>query len=182
MRTALAMGGDRGLLVKVDDTESLDTLAIAKILAAVVKKEKPDLVILGKLSTDSENNQVGQMLAELTGLPQATFAFKLTPDAGGWAIVGREVDGGTSDVKVKLPAVITADLRLNEPRYASLPGIMKAKKKPLEITTPEALGVSAKPAIVGLGYELPPARKAGIKVATVAELVDKLKNEAKVIS
>ena len=113
---------------------------------------------------------------------QATFAFKLAPDAGGWAIVGREVDGGTSDVKVKLPAVITADLRLNEPRYASLPGIMKAKKKPLEITTPEALGVSAKPAIVGLGYELPPARKAGIKVATVAELVDKLKNEAKVIS
>lgn len=182
MRTALAMGGDRGLLVKVDDTESLDTLSIAKILAAVVKKEKPDLVILGKLSTDSENNQVGQMLAELTGLPQATFAFKLTPDAGGWAIVGREVDGGTSDVKVKLPAVITADLRLNEPRYASLPGIMKAKKKPLEITTPEALGVSAKPAIVGIGYELPPARKAGIKVATVAELVDKLKNEAKVIS
>ena len=182
MRTALAMGGDRGLLVKVDDTESLDTLAIAKILAAVVKKEKPDLVIMGKLSTDSENNQVGQMLAELTGLPQATFAFKLTPDAGGWAVVGREVDGGTSDVKVKLPAVVTADLRLNEPRYASLPGIMKAKKKPLEVTTPEALGVSAKPAIVGLGYELPPARKAGIKVATVAELVDKLKNEAKVIS
>jgi electron transfer flavoprotein beta subunit len=123
------------------------------------------------------------MLAELTGYPQATFAFKLTPEAaGGWAIVGREVDGGTSDVKVKLPAVITADLRLNEPRYASLPGIMKAKKKPLEVTTPEALGVSAKPAIVGLGYELPPARKAGIKVATVAELVDKLKNEAKVIS
>ena len=182
MRTALAMGGDRGLLVKVDDTESLDTLAIAKILAAVVKKEKPDLVILGKLSTDSENNQVGQMLAELTGLPQATFAFKLSPEAGGWAVVGREVDGGTSDVKVKLPAVITADLRLNEPRYASLPGIMKAKKKPLEVTTPEALGVSAKAAIVGLGYELPPARKAGIKVATVAELVDKLKNEAKVIS
>lgn len=182
MRTALAMGGDRGLLVKVDDTESLDTLAIAKILAAVVKKEKPDLVIMGKLSTDSENNQVGQMLAELTGLPQATFAFKLTPDAGGWAVVGREVDGGTSDVKVKLPAVVTADLRLNEPRYASLPGIMKAKKKPLEVTTPEALGVSAKPAIVGLGYELPPARKAGIKVATVAELVDKLKNEAKVLS
>ena len=182
MRTALAMGGDRGLLVKVDDTESLDTLSIAKILAAVVKKEKPDLVILGKLSTDSENNQVGQMLAELTGLPPATFAFKLSPEAGGWAVVGREVDGGTSDVKVKLPAVITADLRLNEPRYASLPGIMKAKKKPLEITTPEALGVSAKPAIVGIGYELPPARKAGIKVATVAELVDKLKNEAKVIS
>ena len=182
MRTALAMGGDRGLLVKVDDTESLDTLSIAKILPPVVKKQKPDLVNLGKLSTDSENNQVGQMLAELTGLPQATFAFKLTPDAGGWAIVGREVDGGTSDVKVKLPAVITADLRLNEPRYASLPGIMKAKKKPLEITTPEALGVSAKPAIVGIGYELPPARKAGIKVATVAELVDKLKNEAKVIS
>lgn len=181
MRTALAMGGDRGLLVKVDDTEALDTLAIAKILAAVVKKEKPDLVILGKLSTDSENNQVGQMLAELTGLPQATFAFKLSPDAGGWAVVGREVDGGTSDIKVKLPAVVTADLRLNEPRYASLPGIMKAKKKPLEVTTPEALGVSAKPAIVGLGYELPPARKAGIKVATVAELVDKLKNEAKVI-
>jgi len=182
MRTALAMGGDRGLLVKVDDTESLDTLAIAKILAAVVKKEKPDLVILGKLSTDSENNQVGQMLAELTSYPQATFAFKLAPDATGWAIVGREVDGGTSDVKVKLPAVITADLRLNEPRYASLPGIMKAKKKPLEITTPEALGVSAKPAIVGIGYELPPARKAGIKVASVAELVDKLRNEAKVIS
>jgi electron transfer flavoprotein beta subunit len=181
IRTALAMGGDRGILVKVDNVEALDTLAVAKILAGVVKREKPDLVLLGKLATDAENNAVGQMLAELTGLPQGTFAFKVTPDGNGWLLVGREVDGGTSDVKIKLPAVVTADLRLNEPRYASLPGIMKAKKKPLETVTPDQLGVSATPAVRSIGYELPPARKAGIKVGSVDDLVARLRTEAKVL-
>ncbi len=179
LRNALAMGADRAILVTVDDDE-LDTLAVAQILAAVVEKEEPDLVLMGKLSVDSENNQVGQMLAQLCDMPQGTFAHSLAV-ADGWATVGREVDGGTADVKIKLPAIVTADLRLNEPRYASLPGIMKAKKKPLEIIPADDLDVEFEAQVSTFGYELPPERKAGEMVADVDALVDKLKNEAKVL-
>ncbi|MFT4704124.1 MAG: electron transfer flavoprotein beta subunit [Bradymonadia bacterium] len=179
IRTALAMGADRGILVEVDD-EELDTLAVAKLLAAIVEKESPDLVLMGKLSVDSENNQVGQMLGELTGMPQGTFAHSIAVDDG-WATVGREVDGGTADVRIKLPAIITADLRLNEPRYASLPGIMKAKRKPLEVIAADDLDVDADAQVRTLGYELPPERAAGVIVDSVDELIEKLKNEAKVI-
>lgn len=180
IRTALAMGGDRGILVEVDDAESLDTLTKAKLLAAVIEKESPDIVLLGKLSVDTESNAVGQMLGALTGYPQATFAFEVNVD-GSKATVGREVDGGTAEVDVQLPAIITADLRLNEPRYASLPGIMKAKKKPLDTLTPDDLGVDADSEVRTLGYELPPERKAGVIVDSVDALVDKLRNEAKVL-
>jgi len=179
LRTALAMGIDRAIQVKVDDGD-LDTLAVAKLLAAVIEKEQPGLVLMGKLSVDSENNQVGQMLAELTGMPQGTFAHSVAVD-GDWATVGREVDGGTADVRIKLPAIVTADLRLNQPRYASLPGIMKAKKKPLDVIDADDLDVDTDAKVKTLGYELPPARKAGEMVADVDTLLQKLRTEAKVI-
>lgn len=180
IRTALAMGADRGILVEVDEDEDLDPLTIAKLLAAVVEEEKPGIVMLGKLAVDAENNQVGQMLAQLCGMGQGTFAYKLAIE-GDYAIVGREVDGGTSDVKVKLPAVVTADLRLNEPRYASLPGIMKAKKKQLDTKTPDDLDVEMDAEVRVFGYELPPVRDAGEIVESVDELLNKLRNDAKVI-
>ena len=179
LRNALAMGADRAILVEADES-GLDSLYVAQVLAAVVERESPDLVVMGKLSVDSENSAVGQMVAQLCGMPQGTFAHNIEID-GGYAIVGREVDGGTADVKVKLPAVVTADLRLNEPRYASLPGIMKAKRKPLEVLTLDDLGVDGEQLVRSIGYELPPVRQAGVIVESVDELVDKLKNEAKVI-
>jgi electron transfer flavoprotein beta subunit len=181
IRTALAMGADRGILVKVDDPyEGLDMLGVARLLAEVIKKEAPQVVIMGKLSVDTEGNTVGQMLAELLGWGQATFAYKLDIE-GNNAVVGREVDGGTSSVKVALPAIITADLRLNEPRYATLPGIMKAKKKPLDTIDASDLDADIEQKVTTIGYELPPARKAGEFVADVDTLFNKLKSEAKVI-
>ncbi|MEG0820536.1 MAG: electron transfer flavoprotein subunit beta/FixA family protein [Burkholderiaceae bacterium] len=178
LRTAMAIGADRGLLI--ESTDELQPLAVAKLLAAVVAKEQPQLVILGKQAIDDDANQVGQMLAALTGMAQATFASKLRIE-GGKAIVSREVDGGVETVEVKLPAVITADLRLNEPRYVTLPNIMKAKKKPLEVLKPADLGVDVASRIKTLKVSEPPARQAGIKVPDVATLVAKLKTEAKVI-
>ncbi len=178
LRTALALGADRAILVKTDD--EMQPLAVAKVLAAVQAREQAQLIILGKQSIDGDNCQTGQMLAALTGMPQATFASRVSID-GDTAEVVREVDGGLQTVRVKLPAIITTDLRLNEPRYASLPNIMKAKKKPLDELTPEELGVDTKPRFTTLKVEPPPERQAGIKVESVAELVDKLKNEAKVI-
>jgi len=178
IRTALAMGADRGIHVATDET--VQPLVAAKILKAVIGKEQPGLVILGKQAVDDDSGQTGQMLAGLLGWSQATFASKIVPGADD-AEVTREVDGGLETVKVKLPAVVTTDLRLNEPRYASLPNIMKAKKKPIEQTTPEELGVDPAPRLKVLKVVEPPKREAGIKVETVAELVDKLKNEAKVI-
>ena len=180
IRTALAMGGDRGILVEVDDPNALDGMTIAKLLAAVIEKEEPQIVLMGKLAVDDENNQVGQMVAQMTGYPQGTFAFKLEVD-GDSCVVGREVDGGTVDVKLSLPAIVTADLRLNEPRYASLPGIMKAKRKPLDTMTPEDLDVDVEPEVRVIGFELPPERAAGQIVESVDDLVDKLKNDAKVL-
>jgi electron transfer flavoprotein beta subunit len=181
LRTALAMGADRAIRVDVPDAyEGLDALAVARLLAGVCAKEQPGIVLLGKLSTDTEGNQVGQMLGEILGWGQATFAYKLDVQ-GSEAIVGREVDGGTATVKVALPAIITADLRLNEPRYATLPGIMKAKKKPLDVVSPADLAVEVAPRTRNLGYELPPARKAGEFVPDVDTLVTKLRNEAKVV-
>src|SRR5476649_2320618 len=178
LRTALAIGADRAILVETD--VELQPLAVAKLLKAVVDKEQPGLVILGKQAIDDDCNQTGQMLAALCDLPQATFASKveLTADS---VEVKREVDGGLENIKLKMPAVITTDLRLNEPRYASLPNIMKAKKKPIDVLAPDALGVDVTPRLKTLKVEEPPKRKAGIKVKTVAELVDKLKNEAGVI-
>ncbi|MDY6891133.1 MAG: electron transfer flavoprotein subunit beta/FixA family protein [Pseudomonadota bacterium] len=178
LRTALALGADRAILVQSD--EPLESLAVAKLLAKVVEKEKPDLVLMGKQAIDTDNSQTGQMLAALKGMGQATFASELKIE-GDQAVVTREVDGGLQTIAVKLPAVVTADLRLNEPRYASLPNIMKAKRKPLETLTPADLGVEVKAHTKLLQVEPPPERSAGIKVADVAELVDKLKNEAKVI-
>ena len=178
IRTALAMGADRGIHV-LTETE-LQPLGVAKLLKAVIAKEQPGLVILGKQAIDDDCNQTGQMLAALLGWPQATFASKVEIADGG-ATVTREVDGGLETVKIKLPAVVTTDLRLNEPRYASLPNIMKAKKKPIEQLTPEGLGVDAAPRLTVLKVVEPPKRQAGVKVKTVAELIDKLKNEAKVI-
>lgn len=178
LRTALALGVDRAILVEAE--EGLSSLAVAKLLKAVVDKEQPQLIILGKQAIDTDNNQTGQMLAALGGYAQGTFASKLEV-AGDKVNLTREIDGGLQTVALTLPAVITTDLRLNEPRYASLPNIMKAKKKPLETVTPEALGVAVTTTIKTLKVEAPAARKAGIKVASVAELVDKLKNEAKVI-
>ena len=176
LRTALALGADRAILV--ESAEDLTSLAVAKLLKAVVDKEQPQLVILGKQAID--NNQTGQMLAALTGYGQGTFASKVEV-AGDKVAVTREVDGGAQTVSLSLPAIVTTDLRLNEPRYASLPNIMKAKKKPLEVLTPEALGVSTASTNKTLKVEAPAARSAGIKVKSVAELVEKLKNEAKVI-
>jgi electron transfer flavoprotein beta subunit len=178
IRTALAMGGDRGVLVQTDD--EVQPLSVAKALKALVDKEQPQLVILGKQAIDDDSNQTGQMLAALLGWPQGTFASKVALD-GGKAEVTREVDGGLETVALTLPAVVTTDLRLNEPRYASLPNIMKAKKKPIETVSPADLGIDTAPRLVTLKVEEPAKRKAGVKVGSVAELVDKLKNEAKVI-
>src|SRR4249920_1298708 len=175
IRTALAMGADRGILVKTDT--AVEPLAVAKILKALVDAEKPGLVILGKQAIDDDSNQTGQMLAALLGWPQGTFASKLAID-GDAISVTREVDGGLQTVKLKSPAIVTTDLRLNEPRYASLPNIMKAKKKPIDEKTPADVGVDIAPRLEILKTVDPPGRKAGVKVASVAELVAKLKNEA----
>ncbi|NLY34660.1 MAG: electron transfer flavoprotein subunit beta/FixA family protein, partial [Alcaligenaceae bacterium] len=178
LRTAMAIGADRAALVQTD--AELQPLAVAKLLKAVTEKEQAQLVILGKQAIDDDANQTGQMLAALLGWPQATFASKIEIE-GDSAKVTREVDGGLETISVKLPAIITTDLRLNEPRYVTLPNIMKAKKKQLDTFTPEDLGVDVTPRIKTLKVSEPPARKAGITVPDVATLVDKLKNEAKVI-
>ena len=179
LRTALALGADRALLVQTD--VELQPLAVAKLLRAIVDKESPGLVILGKQAIDDDANQTGQMLAALLDWPQATFASKVDI-AGGLATVKREVDGGLETVEVKLPAIITTDLRLNEPRYATLPNIMKAKKKPLATTTPATLGVAVAPRLTTLKVVEPPKRKGGGRVADVKELVAKLRTEAKIIA
>jgi electron transfer flavoprotein beta subunit len=178
LRTALAIGADRAILVETD--AELEPLAVAKLLKAVCAKENPQLVILGKQAIDDDSNQTGQMLAALLGRPQATFASKVKIE-GGKAQVTREVDGGLETISIQLPAIITTDLRLNEPRYVTLPNIMKAKKKPLETLKPEALGVDVKARLATLKVVEPPKRKAGIKVPDAKTLVDKLRNEAKVI-
>ena len=178
IRTALALGADRGILVQAEG--DLEPLAIAKCLKKICDNEQPGLVLLGKQAIDGDNNQTGQMLGALTGFPQATFASVLSVENGG-AKVTREVDGGLQTLSLKLPAIVTADLRLNEPRYASLPNIMKAKKKQRDTVSPADLGVDVTPRTKLLKVEPPAERKAGIKVADVAQLVDKLKNEAKVI-
>ena len=178
IRTSMALGADRGILVESD--AELQPLAVAKCLKALVEKESPDLVIMGKQSIDGDNNQTGQMLGALTGMPQGTFASEVVV-ADGKVNVTREIDGGLQTVALNLPAIVTTDLRLNEPRYASLPNIMKAKKKPLETVTPDDLGVDVTPRVQTLKVEPPAERQAGIKVEDVAQLVDKLKNEAKVI-
>ena len=178
LRTALALGADRAILVSTD--EHLSSLTVAKLLKAVVDKEQPQLILMGKQAIDSDNNQTGQALAALLGLPQGTFASKVEVE-GEKVKVTREIDGGLQTVELSLPAVVTTDLRLNEPRYASLPSIMKAKKKPLETTTPADLGVTSSSTTEGLKVEAPEQRKPGIKVKSVDELLDKLKNEAKVI-
>ena len=178
LRTAMAIGADRAILVET--AEELQPLAVAKLLKALVDKEQPGLVILGKQAIDDDANQTGQMLAALADLPQATFASKVEI-ADGKASVTREVDGGLETLAISLPAVVTTDLRLNEPRYVTLPNIMKAKKKQLDIVKPEDLGVDVKPRLKTLKVSEPPKRGAGIKVPDVATLVDKLKNEAKVI-
>ena len=175
IRTALAMGADRGILVKAEGT--VEPLAVAKILKAIAAAEQPGLIIMGKQAIDDDCNQTGQMLAALLGWPQGTFASKVTLD-GEAIMVTREVDGGLQTVKLKMPAIVTTDLRLNEPRYASLPNIMKAKKKPIDEKTAADYGVDVKPRLEIVKTTEPPQRKAGVKVKTVAELVDKLKNEA----
>jgi electron transfer flavoprotein beta subunit len=179
LRTALALGADRAILVETDSL--LEPLAIAKALAKVIEAESPKLVILGKQAIDGDNNQTGQMLAALLNYGQATFASEITID-GDSASVTREIDGGLQTIKVSLPAIITTDLRLNEPRYASLPNIMKAKKKELDVQPIDAMGIDTAPRMELLSVELPAARQEGIKVESVEELVGKLKNEAKVIS
>jgi electron transfer flavoprotein beta subunit len=178
LRTALALGADRGILIESD--AELQPLAVAKLLKALAQQERVQLVILGKQAIDDDSNQVGQMLAGLLGWPQATFASKLGISAGK-ATVTREIDGGLETLELNLPAVISADLRLNTPRYATLPNIIKAKKKPLETMKPEALGVDVAPRFKVLKMADPPKRQAGMKLASAAELVDRLKNEAKVI-
>jgi electron transfer flavoprotein beta subunit len=179
LRTALALGADRAILVETE--VELQPLAVAKLLRAIVQKESPQLVILGKQAIDDDCNQTGQMLAALLGWSQATFASKLKP-GDGKAEVTREVDGGLETISVKLPAVVTADLRLNEPRYVTLPNIMKAKKKPFETLKPDSLGVDVAPRLATLKVEEPPKRKAGVKLPDAKTLVAKLRNEAKVIS
>jgi len=178
IRTALAMGADRGILVETD--VELQPLAVAKMLRALVEKEKPALVILGKQAIDDDMNATGQMLAAFLGWPQGTFASKVAIE-GDTATITREIDGGLETVALKLPAIVTADLRLNEPRYASLPNIMKARKKPIETVKPADLGVDPTPRLTVVRVVEPPKRQAGQKVASVHELVEKLKNEAKVI-
>jgi len=179
IRAAMAIGADRGILISTD--ADLEPLAVAKCLKAIYDKESPELVILGKQSIDGDNNQTGQMLAALTGLPQGTFASEVVLGDGNVQVT-REIDGGLQTVELTLPALVTTDLRLNEPRYASLPNIMKAKKKPMETLSLEDVGVDASPRVSLLSVSPPPERKGGIKVASVDELLDKLKNEAKVIS
>ncbi|MDR3527595.1 MAG: electron transfer flavoprotein subunit beta/FixA family protein [Rhizomicrobium sp.] len=178
LRSALAMGADRAILIQTD--EAVEPLAVAKLLAAVARRESVELAILGKQAIDDDANQTGQMLAALLDWPQGTFASKLSIE-NGHAIVTREIDGGLETIRLALPALITTDLRLNTPRYASLPNIMKAKKKPLEVLTQAELGVDITPRLVTLKVEEPPKRKAGVKVADAAQLFDKLKHEAKVI-
>ncbi|MDX2289980.1 MAG: electron transfer flavoprotein subunit beta/FixA family protein [Hyphomicrobiaceae bacterium] len=178
LRTALAIGADRAVLVETD--EPLEPLAVAKLLKAVADAEKPDLVIMGKQAIDDDCNQTGQMLAALLGWPQGTFASRIEPDAG-TVRVTREIDGGLETVKLKLPAVVTTDLRLNEPRYPTLPNIMKSKKKPLDVKKPAELGVAIVSRLEILKTTEPPTRKSGVMVGSVAELVGKLKNEAGVI-
>ena len=179
LRTCLALGADRAILVETD--KPVEPLAVAKCLKAVYEEEQPDIVLMGKQAIDGDNNQTGQMLASMLGCAQGTFASEVSVEEGSIAVT-REIDGGLQTLSLKLPAVITTDLRLNEPRYASLPNIMKAKQKPLATRTAEELGVDVSPRIQLLGVELPAQRQAGIKVNDVAQLVDKLKNEAKVIS
>ena len=178
LRAAMAIGADRGVLVET--AAELEPLAVAKLLTALVRKEEPRLVLLGKQAIDDDANQVGQMLAAMLDWPQATFASKINASANLVTVV-REIDGGLETLELQLPAVVTVDLRLNTPRYATLPNIMKAKKKPLESVTPEALGVDPKPRLACLRVTEPPKRQAGIKVSDAAELVYKLRNEAKVI-
>jgi electron transfer flavoprotein beta subunit len=180
IRTALAIGADRGILIETPDGALVEPLAVAKLLQAVVSGEKPDLVILGKQAIDDDCNQTGQMLAALLGWPQGTFASKVVPEAGAVAVT-REVDGGLETVKLKLPAIVTTDLRLNEPRYPSLPNVLKAKKQPLDVKKPEEFGVDIAPRLKVVKTSEPPVRKAGVKVADVAELVHRLKTEAGVI-
>ena len=180
IRTALAMGADRGILIESDD-ESLQPLAIAKLFKHVIDKESPGLVVLGKQAIDGDNNQTGQMLSALTGMSQATFASKVEFDGSDALKVTREVDAGLESVRVVMPAVVTTDLRLNEPRYAKLPNIMKAKKKPLEVIPVADTGVDISSNLVTVEVNEPPQRDAGIIVTSVAELVEKLRNEAKVI-
>ena len=178
LRTALAMGADRGILVET--SAELQPLAVAKLLKVLAEREKPQLVIMGKQAIDDDMNATGQMLAALLGWPQGTFASKVAIE-GETATVTREVDGGLETVALKLPAIVTTDLRLNEPRYASLPNIMKARKKPIETVKPEDLGVDPSPRLKVVKVEEPPRRQAGVKVKSVAELVEKLRTEAKVI-
>ena len=180
IRNGLAIGADRGILIETPDGATIEPLAVAKLLKAVADAEKPDIVILGKQAIDDDCNQTGQMLAALLGWPQGTFASKLVLEDGA-AHVTREVDGGLETVKLKLPAVVTTDLRLNEPRYPSLPNIMKAKKKPLDIKKPDEFGVDTAPRLKVLGIGEPATRKAGVRVESVAELVAKLKSEAGVL-
>jgi len=178
LRTALALGADRAVLLETND--DVEPLGIAKLLAKLCEEEKPDLIILGKQAIDGDNNQTGQMLAALLGFPQATFASELKINDG-VATVTREIDGGLQTIAVNLPAIVTTDLRLNEPRYASLPNIMKAKKKELNVIDASSLGIDFVSRLTTLKVELPPSRDAGVKVESVEQLVDKLKNEAKVI-
>jgi electron transfer flavoprotein beta subunit len=179
IRTALALGADRG--IQIETESGVEPLVVAKLLKAVVDKEQPQLVILGKQSIDGDNNQTGQMLGALANMPQGTFASAVVID-GDKVNVTREIDGGLQTLSLNLPAIVTTDLRLNEPRYASLPNIMKAKKKPLDVYTPEELGVAVTSHLTQVKVQPPAERKAGIKVEDVDQLVDKLKNEAKVIS
>lgn len=179
IRTALALGADRGIHVETEGR--IEPLVIAKLLKGVVEKEQPQLVILGKQSIDGDNNQTGQMLGALCNMPQGTFAYEIKVEGGKLNVI-REVDGGLQTISLSLPAIVTSDLRLNEPRYASLPNIMKAKKKQLDVFTPADLGVEVTKHLTQIKVEPPPERKAGIKVEDVAQLVDKLKNEAKIIS
>jgi electron transfer flavoprotein beta subunit len=179
LRSAMALGADRGIHVQASD--ELESINIAKLLRAVVAKEQPSLILLGKQAIDTDNNQVGQMLAALCDLPQATFASKLELKDGR-VEVSREIEGGEQVLSLGLPALVTSDLRLNEPRYAKLPDIMKAKKKPVDVVSPEQLGVALKQHLSVVSVTEPPPRKAGVKVASVAELVAKLKNEAKVLA
>jgi electron transfer flavoprotein beta subunit len=178
LRTALAIGADRAILVEAED--GVEPLAVAKVLKALVDREQPQLVIVGKQAIDDDSNQTGQMLAALAGWPQATFASRVTID-GGKAVVAREIDGGAETLSLTLPAVVTTDLRLNEPRYVTLPSIMKAKKKPLEIVRPADLGVDVSRRVTTLRVDEPPKRAAGVRVTDARALVDKLKTEAKVL-
>lgn len=183
IRTAMAIGADRGILIKTDtpiDLGGIEPLAVAKLIKAKVDAEKPDFVIMGKQAIDGDNNQTGQMLAALLGWPQATFASKIELDGNG-ANVTREIDGGLETLKVAFPAILTTDLRLNEPRFASLPNIMKAKSKPMEVVEADSLGIDLSPRVTYKKFSEPPKRTGGVKVASVDELVDKLKNEAKVL-